>query len=59
MKGNHYPSDDPEIVANDRFNTCTRKLAYCVVMMADSGLKFAKKKWKNVRLQTAMHRKGN
>jgi hypothetical protein len=40
-KGNHYLiSDDPEIVAAP----AQEILAYCVVMMAGSGLKSAKKK---------------
>jgi hypothetical protein len=41
-------------------NTSTRKLAYCVVMMAGSGLKSAEKKKKvTYSKQTAMHRQGN
>jgi hypothetical protein len=31
---NHYPIDDPEIVAGDRLLTWTGKLANCVIMMA-------------------------
>ncbi len=44
VKENHYPSDDPETVADDRLTLAQEKLAYCVVMMADSGLKSAKKR---------------
>jgi hypothetical protein len=39
---NYYPIDDPEIVAGDRLAPTQEKLAYCVVMMAVSGLKSAK-----------------
>jgi hypothetical protein len=42
---NHYPIDDPEIVTGDRLLTpAQEKLANCVVMMAGSGLKSAKRK---------------
>jgi hypothetical protein len=60
-KGNHYPSDDPEIVDGDRLTPAQVKLAYCVVMMAGFGLKSAKKiKCYTVAYkQTAMHRQGN
>jgi hypothetical protein len=34
VKGNHYPGDDPEIVAGDRLTPAQEKLAYCEVMMA-------------------------
>jgi hypothetical protein len=45
------PSDDPdEIVADDRLTSAQEKLAYCEVMMADSGLKSAKKKRKRLHI---------
>jgi hypothetical protein len=33
VKGNHYPGDDPEIVAGDRLTPAQEKLAYCEVMI--------------------------
>jgi hypothetical protein len=53
---NHYPSDDPEIVAGDSATPVQEKLAYCVVIMA--GLKSARKKKFTYHKQTAMHRQG-
>jgi hypothetical protein len=42
----HYPSDDPDIVADGRLTPAQEKLANCVVMIVGSGLKSAKKEKK-------------
>lgn len=43
MKTNHYPSDDPEIVGDDRSIAAQENLEY-LVTMAGSGLKPAQRK---------------
>jgi hypothetical protein len=53
---NHYPSDDDEIVADDRATPAqANKLVDIVVMMTGSGLKSAQRKVYNQCKQTAMH----
>jgi|LakMenEpi03Aug12_release.lakeMendotaPanAssembly.Ray.scaffolds.fasta_scaffold4338849_1 hypothetical protein len=49
---NHYPSDDDEIVADDRAQA---KLVDVVIMMVESGLKSAQRKSLPQSVQTDCH----